>query len=155
LVPMLSIVLFTAFTDFIYLIIGYLNEEKRKKKLKKAFGHYVSPKLVEEIAKDESRLELGGTKRSMSVMFTDFRDFTSLAEKLEPSQLSKLLSVALGRLTEIIYKYDGTVDKYIGDAIMAFWGAPLECEDHELKAVSCAVEMIEELGKLNKEVLLP
>ncbi len=125
-------------------------EGKEKKWIKNTFGQYLSPKVVDIVVKDPSKLELGGEKRDMSVFFLDIAHFTSISEKLEPDQLTLLLNRYLSGLTDVILRYDGVVDKYIGDCIMAFWNAPLDQKEHRKLACCAAIDCLEELRRLNE-----
>ncbi|HEY5717503.1 MAG TPA: adenylate/guanylate cyclase domain-containing protein, partial [Motiliproteus sp.] len=116
------------------------------------FGHYVPPSLVEELQQQQGDLGLGGDSREMSVLFADIRDFTSLSEQLSPQQLSQLMNSYLSPMTEEIHAQRGTIDKYIGDAIMAFWGAPLRDSDHSQHALQAALAMLERLQDVNREL---
>jgi len=132
--------------------------EKKNRYLKKAFSSYVSPELVTEIIKNPDRLALGGEKKEITVLFSDIRGFTGISEKLAPDMLVLLLNEYLGPMTKVVLKNDGTLDKYIGDAIMAIYNAPLDVIDHPEKACRTAIEMIGELKKVNnnfKEKGLP
>lgn len=124
--------------------------EKKSRYIRKAFSTYVSPHLVSEIIKDPDKLKLGGEKRNISILFSDIRGFTTLSEKLEPDVLVGILNEYLNPMTRIVLEEDGTLDKYIGDAIMAIFNAPLEIEDHAGKACSVAIHMIKEMPKLNR-----
>ncbi len=130
----------------------FIVEQKEKAGIKRAFGVYVNPHIVEQIAKNPEGLKLGGELREMSVMFSDVAGFTSISEKLSPQELVHLLNLYLTKMTDTIMKYDGTVDKYEGDAIMAFWGAPLVQEDHAKKACFSVLENREKLKELNGEL---
>jgi len=134
-----------------YLGISYSYEKKEKKKVTEAFGKYVSPVLVKEIMKDYSKLKLGGEKRDITILFSDIRDFTSISEKMAPEELVRLLNQYLSEMTDIIIKNKGLVDKYIGDAIMAFWNAPLDVKNHSEMACLSALNMFKGLKKLQKE----
>lgn len=129
---------------FINLIAKYLLEEKEKKRLRKIFAQYVSPAVAEEILA-KSELKLGGDKRYMTVFFSDIRGFTTISEKLAPEELTHLLNEYLTAMTEIVFKHRGVLDKFMGDAIMAFWGAPLDEEKHAQLACLCALEMVKKL----------
>ena len=118
--------------------------------LKSAFGTYLSEKLLDVIIKDPSRLKLGGEKKEVTVLFSDIRGFTSLSEKLKPEVLVELLNHYLTPMTEIILKNEGTLDKYIGDAIMALWNAPLDVEDHPKKALYTGYQMLTKLKEINQ-----
>ena len=113
------------------------------------FGTYVSPAVVDQIL--ENPPELGGVDKNLTVFFSDIRGFTTLSESMTPQELVKILNKYLSAMTDIILSYGGTLDKYEGDAIMCFWGAPLEQEDHALLACKSALEQMEALRQLNKE----
>lgn len=132
-------------------IYRYLTEERERKKIKGAFSYYVSKSVVNEMLKDPKRLKLGGDKRDLSVLFSDIRGFTTISESLSPEELVSLLNEYLTVMTDIVFKYEGTLDKYMGDAIMAIYGAPLELPDHPQRACYSALEMIESLRKLNEK----
>ncbi len=143
-----------ALTITIYVLLTfykYLTEERKKKELKGIFQKYVSPSVVNEILSAPEKVSLGGRKENMSVMFSDVRGFTTLSERLAPEVLSDFLNRYLTPMTQIVFRYNGTLDKYIGDAIMAFWGAPITSKDHAKDACLAALEMIEKLKDLNKE----
>lgn len=129
----------------------YLTQKKHKKEILNAFGKYVSPAVINELLKNPDKLKLGGEKREITIFFSDIRGFTPFSEKLTPEELVHLLNEYLTRMTTIIIKSGGTVDKYMGDAIMAFWGAPLDDKYHALKASSVSLEMLTELKKLQTE----
>jgi adenylate cyclase len=143
---------------FLYVEIGitailgigarFLLEEKQKRHIHSIFGHYVSPKVVQNLVKSEEPLSLFGDKKVLTIFFSDIRGFTKMSERLDPRNLSEMLNHYMTLMTEILgQKYEGTLDKYIGDAIMAFWGAPIEQEDHATKACLSAVEMQRALAR--------
>lgn len=132
-------------------IFKYVTEEKEKKKIRGAFQYYLTNSVINEMLKDPSKLKLGGDKKDLTVMFSDIRGFTTISEKLTPEELVKLLNEYLTAMTNIVFKYEGLLDKYIGDAIMAVFGAPLDQPDHAERACRTALEMMEELGKLQKK----
>jgi adenylate cyclase len=146
-IPLLLILVIYIFLTF----YKYLTEERKKKQLKGTFEKYVSPAVVHEILSHPEKIKLGGRKENMTVLFSDVRDFTTLAEKLDPEVLSDFLNRYLTPMTRIIFKNNGTLDKYIGDAIMAFFGAPIHYKDHAKKCCDAALEMIEKLNTLNNE----
>ncbi len=129
-------------------IAKYMVAETGKRQIKSAFQHYVAPKLVDEIIDNLDRLRLGGEKRELTVLFSDIRGFTSLAQSLPPEELVRLLNVYLTQMTDKVFKHDGLLDKYIGDAIMAIYGAPIPRADHALAACRTALDMLEELKVL-------
>lgn len=125
--------------------------EKRSRFLKKAFSSYVSPELVHIIIKNPDRLRLGGEKRTITVLFSDIREFTTISEFLNPEQLVTLLNNYLDPMTKIVLKHRGMLDKYIGDAIMAVYNAPVDLKEHASDAVLTALEMLKELKSLNEK----
>lgn len=129
----------------------YFTEERNKRQLKGTFAKYVSPAVVEEILKDPSNIELGGKKMELTVMFSDVRGFTTISEKLDPRALSNLLNSYLTPMTDLVFETKGTLDKYMGDAIMAFWGAPISFDDHAERAATCALMMLKKLKELQAE----
>jgi len=131
---------------------GYRNLviEKRSRFVQRAFSTYVAPSLVQVIMKDPKRLELGGEKRTITVLFSDIRGFTTLSEKLNPEQLVTLLNRYLGPMSDIVLEEQGTLDKYIGDAIMAEYNAPVDVPDHAARACRTALRMLDTLAKLNE-----
>ncbi|MBW6485647.1 MAG: adenylate/guanylate cyclase domain-containing protein [Syntrophobacterales bacterium] len=129
-------------------VYRYVTEEREKKKIRGAFQYYLTASVVNEILKDPSKLKLGGDKKNLSVMFSDIRGFTSISEQLAPEQLVQLLNEYLTAMTNIVFKHEGLLDKYIGDAIMAVFGAPLDQPDHARRACLTAVEMMSELKRL-------
>ncbi len=130
-------------------LVKFTATEKDKRQIRSAFDKYVSPAIIDTMLKDPSRLKLGGEKRSLSVLFSDIRGFTTLSEKLDVHALSLLLNEYLGAMTNILQSNSGTLDKYIGDAVMGFWGAPVEDINHAQLAVKTAVEMLLKLEVLN------
>ncbi|MBS3112887.1 adenylate/guanylate cyclase domain-containing protein [Candidatus Woesearchaeota archaeon] len=136
---------------FSSLCYSYLNHKKHKKEILNAFGKYVSSDVIAEILKNPDKLRLGGEKKEITIFFSDIRGFTPFSEKLTPEQLVHSLNEYLTRMTTIIMKNGGTVDKYMGDAIMAFWGAPLNDKDHAVKACASSIKMMSELKQLQSE----
>ena len=134
---------------------GFLTVGKQKRELRKAFDQYLSPNMIEELVRDPKKLQLGGTIREMTIMFCDIRGFTTISERLkeEPNRLAAIINRLLTQLTDDILKYGGTVDKYMGDCIMAFWNAPLEQNDHADLAVRSAVSMYSSLLDLNQQLI--
>lgn len=135
-----------------------LFEERQSRFLKKAFTSYVSPELVNEIIRNPNMLRLGGEKKEITILFSDIRGFTTLSERLAPEELVSLLNQYLGPMTDIVLRHKGTLDKYIGDAIMAIYNAPLNIQDHAACACRSAIDMLEKLKEINnsfKEMGLP
>lgn len=142
----LAIFLYVALTFY-----RYFTEERGKKELRQTFQKYVSPAIVEEILSDPKNIELGGKKVHLTVMFSDVRGFTTISEKLDPRALSDLLNSYLTPMTDIVFRNQGTLDKYMGDAIMAFFGAPITYKDHAKYACRCALQSVQKLFELQKE----
>jgi adenylate cyclase len=129
----------------------YIVEASEKRKIRNAFGLYLNPELARQVSERPEMLRLGGEKRVLTVLFSDIRGFTSISERLDPSALVELLNVYLGKMTDVVFANEGTLDKYIGDAIMAIWGAPIPHDDHAARASRAAVGMVECLEKLHTE----
>jgi adenylate cyclase len=131
--------------------MNYFREERRRTQIRRAFRQYLSPELVEHLAREPDRLVLGGETREISILFSDVRDFTSIAEgfKSNPSGLTALMNRLLTPLSHAIIERRGTIDKYIGDAIIAFWNAPLDDPDHALNACESALEILRRFDELN------
>jgi adenylate cyclase len=141
----------------IYLVLTFVNyfrEQKQRQQIRSAFGFYLSPPLVEQLAKSPDKLVLGGEERRMTILFSDVRGFTTISEhyKDDPQGLTHLMNRFLTPLTNAIIDRKGTIDKYIGDAIMAFWNAPLDDVEHEVNACDAALEMLVRAEALNLEL---
>jgi adenylate cyclase len=142
-------------TTAIYLTLiftSFVREQAQRRQIRSAMGRYVSPVLVEQLAQSPERLVLGGEEREMTIMFSDMRGFTSISEtyKNDPQGLTALMNRFLTPLTNAILNRKGTIDKYMGDAIMAFWNAPLDDKDHELNACEAALDMLARVDALNQ-----
>jgi len=131
----------------------YRGVERQRRQIRSAFGQYLSPALIEQLAEDPEKLVLGGEEREMTIMFSDVRGFTSISEsyKRDPQGLTALMNRFLTPLTNAILARKGTIDKYMGDAIMAFWNAPVDDKEHQLNACEAAVDMLERIDELNKQ----
>ena len=136
-----------AITFLVLIAYRAMTEERDKRRIKGMFGTYLSPKVVEQII--DNPPELGGVDKNLSVFFSDIRGFTTLSETMPPQELVQLLNKYLTAMTDIILESEGTLDKYEGDAIMCFWGAPLPQEDHAYRACCAAVKQLEALKELN------
>ncbi|MDR2210903.1 MAG: adenylate/guanylate cyclase domain-containing protein [Spirochaetaceae bacterium] len=147
--PVMALLLAAVFRE----VIAHVISDREKKFIRKAFSTYVSDDVVKEIIADPSRLQLGGVKRHMSALFTDIRNFTTVAEKLEPEDLVSLLNRYLTAMSDVILKEKGTIDKYEGDAIIAFFGAPLDLADHAFRACMSAIAIKRTEKELNKTLL--
>ncbi|MBA4254822.1 MAG: adenylate/guanylate cyclase domain-containing protein [Polaromonas sp.] len=128
---------------------GYFAESRSKRELAQLFGTYVPPELVDEMVKDPDSYTMQARARELTVVFCDMRGFTRLAETMTPEQLQTVLNQIFSRMTEVIRRYRGTIDKYMGDCVMAFWGAPLASPDHAAQAVQAALEMTEAMRDIN------
>jgi adenylate cyclase len=142
-------------TTSIYLTLiftSFVREQKQRRQIRSAFGQYLSPALVEQLAQAPEKLVLGGEEREMTIMFSDVRGFTTISEsfKHDPQGLTKLMNRFLTPLTNAILARKGTIDKYMGDAIMAFWNAPLDDKEHQLNACEAALDMLERIDGLNE-----
>jgi adenylate cyclase len=147
--PLLSSVL-------VYLTLvfsNYISEQAQRRRIRSAFGQYLSPALVEQLAHSPDKLVLGGEEREMSILFSDVRGFTTISElyKDDPQGLTSLMNSFLTPLTNAIIDHKGTIDKYMGDAIMAFWNAPLDDALHEYHACEAALEMLHRVETLNRQ----
>ncbi len=130
---------------------GYLSEGREKARLKAEFSTVLAPNVVDQLLTNPDLAGLGGAERELTVMFSDIRGFTTMSEKLTPEGLTQFLNEYLTPMTELLIAHEGTLDKYMGDAIMAFWGAPIEQSDHAKRACITAVEMLEKLDELKKK----
>jgi adenylate cyclase len=141
----------------IYLVLTFVNyfrEQQQRQQIRSAFGFYLSPPLVEQLARSPEKLVLGGEERRMTILFSDVRGFTTISEhyKDDPQGLTQLMNRFLTPLTNAIIERRGTIDKYIGDAIMAFWNAPVDDDEHEANACDAALEMLARAEVLNGEL---
>jgi len=129
----------------------YMTEEREKKKVRGAFQYYLTASVVEQMLENPEKLKLGGEKKDLTVLFSDIRGFTSISERMTPETLVKFLNEYLTKMTDLVFKYDGLLDKYMGDAIMAVWGAPLDQADHTQRACFTALDMVDELLVLQEK----
>lgn len=127
---------------------GFFIESRGKRVIAKLFGQYIPPELVDEISENPQDINLDGENREMTVMFSDIRGFTTISEALNPKELTQLINEILTPLTRVIHKHRGTIDKYMGDAIMAFWGAPLHDTYHAKNALLAGLEMLKVVEEL-------
>jgi adenylate cyclase len=130
---------------------GYFVESRSKRELANLFGTYVPPELVDEMVKDPDSYSMKATNKELTVMFCDMRGFTKMSEQMEPTQLQELLNSVFSRLTDLIRANRGTIDKYMGDCVMAFWGAPVDTPNHAHLAVKTAIEMSAAVRQINEE----
>jgi len=128
---------------------GFLFESRTRRQLSRSFGQYVPPEVVRSLEQEGAADQLRGESREMTVLFSDVRGFTTLSETLSPTQLTRMMNIYLSEMTAIIHRHRGTIDKYIGDAIMAFWGAPLDDPRHACHALEAALEMVVAMPRVN------
>ncbi|MCB0356143.1 MAG: CHASE2 domain-containing protein, partial [Bdellovibrionales bacterium] len=151
---LVSIIFPLALTAGLYVFLTfykYFTEERNKKELRSTFQKYVSPAIVDEVLKNPKNIELGGRKENITVLFSDIRGFTTISEKLDPRALSDLLNSYLTPMTDLVFENRGTLDKYMGDAVMAFFGAPIHYKEHPHFACRCALQMLDKLRELQTE----
>lgn len=133
---------------------SYLREERERRQTRAAFGRYLSPRVLDKVlSHPEEYLQLGGRRYEATVLFSDIRGFTTISEALSPEALGRLLNEYMTPMTDIVFAHEGTLDKYIGDAVMAFWGAPVEQPDHAELAARAALQMQLRLKEINQELL--
>ncbi len=132
-------------------VYQFVGENRQRRQIHDAFSRYLNPELARQASKNHELIKLGGERRELTVLFSDIRGFTTISEGLEPEELVDLLNVYLGEMTEVVFRHNGTLDKYIGDAIMAIWGAPLDVPDHAAEACRAALEMVAILDKRRPE----
>ena len=150
-VPIATTLFLTALIALLNLIAGYFVEGKSRRAVVERFGEYVAPQLVAQMANDPQHYRMDGENKELTILFADIRGFTPMAEAMPPQILREFLNRFLGAMTDIVHRYNGTVDKYMGDAVMAFWGAPIDDATHAEHAVSAAIAMQEEIIQLNSE----
>jgi adenylate cyclase len=144
-----SLILLEYSVMFIFILcVKYVMEERNKKFIKGAFSKYVSPAIIDSILEDPTKLTLGGEKKELTILFSDIRSFTTFSEKMDAKVLAQFLNEYLGKMTDIVFETSGTLDKYIGDAVMAFWGAPLDQPQHAALACEAAIRMHRKLDEL-------
>jgi adenylate cyclase len=137
----------------VYMAYGFFVESRNKQLLSMRFGQYVPPELVTEMSANPENYSFEGESKQLTVLFSDVRGFTSISEGLSAKELAALMNEYLTPMTRVIHRYRGTIDKYMGDAIMAFWGAPLEDKNHARNAIRCALSMLVELKSVNKHFI--
>tara|TARA_R110001592_G_scaffold361130_1_gene671057 strand:- start:413 stop:2455 length:2043 start_codon:yes stop_codon:yes gene_type:complete len=149
-IPLIALVLVSLHAVF----NRFVKEFQLKQQIKKQFEHYLAPAMVKKLQEDPSLLKLGGDTRELTIMFTDIRGFTPISEqyKTNPQGLTSLINRYMTPMTALVMEKEGTVDKYIGDALMAFWNAPLDVPDQRRLATETAIQMLERLDLLNKEL---
>jgi adenylate cyclase len=151
-VPVFSFILPLGFSYAVFGADAYLHAERKKREIRRAFSHYLSPSVLEAVLADPDGLKLGGAKVEATVLFSDIAGFTAISEQNTPEVVSRLLNRYMTEMTRTIMQHNGTIDKFIGDAIMAFWGAPVPDPEHAMNACRAAVAMRERLVPLNREL---
>jgi adenylate cyclase len=149
--PLASLLLLSFMAYMLNMSYGYFVESRAKRELTQLFGSYVPPQLVDEMVLDPNNHTMKATNKDMTVMFCDLRGFTQLAENMEPTQLQHLLNDVFSRLTQVIIARRGTIDKYMGDCVMAFWGAPVTMSNHAELAVHTALDIAQVVAQINAE----
>lgn len=137
----------------INVLLGYLGETRHKQRLVNVFGLYVPPEIVKRMSRESETLDLAGESKNLTVLFGDLISFSTVSEQLSPRDLVYMLNEYFTVMTTVLYKYGATIDKYIGDSIMAFWGAPLPQEDHADRAVKASFEMHREISALSNDFI--
>lgn len=131
-------------------VYNYITERKQKVMIKEMFSRYVNPTVVDELVAHPEKLRLGGERKELTVFFSDIEKFTNISEDMQPERLVSILNEYLTAMTEIVFSFNGTLDKYEGDAIVAFWGAPIPQDDHALRACKASVAMQEEIAAMRE-----
>jgi adenylate cyclase len=149
-IPVASLLCYTLIASLLQINFGFFVEARNKRHISKVFGQYIPPSLVEEMDASGEEVSLEGEARDMSVLFSDVRGFTTLSEKLDAREMTHLMNEFLTPITGVIQQHRGTIDKYMGDAVMAFWGAPLPDENHAQHAVEAGLHMIEAVSNLEE-----
>ena len=135
-------------------VAGYLAERLRKRKILNVFRTYMAPQVVDELSRNKNyQIELGVRDREIAVLFVDIRGFTALSERLSPKEMVEILNRYLGQVTEAIFRNEGTLDKFIGDAVMAVYNAPLDVEDYWSKAVRTGIDIVAAVRRMNRELI--
>lgn len=137
------------FTFLAIVVYRAMTEERDKKAIRETFGKYLSSEVVDQLMEDPP--ELGGVDKDLTVLFSDIRSFTTLSETMSPQELVNHLNAYLTAMTDVIFEYGGYLDKYVGDEVMCFWGAPLPQPDHAIRACKCALRQMEKLNELNSQ----
>jgi len=148
--PVMTPVVSTVLTFLVATLHNYINEEMERRRVQGLFGRYVNPSVVDYLLENKDQIQLGGQRREVTIMFSDIRGFTSFSEGKGPEEVVAKLNEYLTVMTRVIFKYGGTLDKYLGDGIMAVFGAPLKQDDHAERALGASKEMLVRLQELNK-----
>jgi adenylate cyclase len=150
-VPAFTAAAAIALAFMVITVVSFVAEQKQTAVIKTTFGRYVSPQILEHVLAHPEKVELGGERREMTILFSDIRGFTSISEASEPEEVVEMLNEYLTRMVDILLRHGGTLDKFIGDAVMGFWNAPATDPDHARHAVACAIEMVEETARLRAQ----
>ncbi len=150
-IPVAATLAYLFLAALLQLNYGFFVESRNKRRLSRLFGQYIPPEIVDEMDQQHAEISVEGESREMSVLFSDVRGFTTISEGMAPTELTRFMNAFLTPITEIIHNNRGTIDKYMGDAVMAFWGAPLEDEEHARHAVVTGLEMIGRMKQLRDE----
>lgn len=150
--PMMPSLVALVLAFFSAMVVSYRQEGRQRRYLKSAFRHYLSPAVIDTLIAHPESLVLGGERRHISIFFSDVQGFTSISERLSPEELTSLLNDYLSQMTDILLESGGTIDKYEGDAIIAFWNAPVELPDHGRRAVEAMIHCQEKLAQLRLEL---
>ncbi len=151
-IPTLIVALPFSLSYIVHGAAAYIDTEKKRREIKKAFAHYLSPSILESVLSNPHKLKLGGEKVESTILFSDISGFTAMSEKLPPDTIAHFLNRYFDAMTRIVFQHKGTVDKFIGDGLMAFWGAPVPDSEHALNACRAAVKMQERLVSLRQEM---
>ncbi len=149
-IPLEYILLTILILFVINILASYFTETHERQKILSLFGQYIPRELVDILSEQPEALAMAGEARDMSVLFCDIKGFTGISEQLSPPQLAAMLNCYFTAMTRVLYRHGATIDKYMGDAVMAFWGAPIRQADHARRAVMAAQEMVTEIGQLEK-----
>ncbi|MCU1347497.1 MAG: adenylate/guanylate cyclase with Chase sensor [Acidobacteria bacterium] len=147
-IPTVAALAAIALTFVVLTAINLLSEQEHSTMLRATFGRYVSPQILDYILAHPEKVHLGGERRDLTILFSDIRGFTSISEAAEPEEVVEMLNEYLTKMVEILLDHGGTLDKFIGDAVMGFWNAPADDRDHALHSVQCAIAMIEETARI-------
>ena len=140
-----------ALTYVVLTVLKFVEEQKQTARLRATFGHYVSPQILDHILTHPEKVRLGGERRELTILFSDIRGFTSISEASSPEEVVEMLNEYLTRMVDILLEHGGTLDKFIGDAVMGFWNAPAPDPEHARHAVACAVAMVDETARLREQ----